>query len=161
MLPCHGAAMYREQIFTGSLTRSTGDAAAVTTAALSACHKCCCLLQLPFPLPPGITGKNLVGAGVPHRAYLLPAELSRWQTPLVQWSLRGEGTPWPYLWWKLPTDLTSAPCYNCWAAFSPDPPSSTSPRLLKGAAHAQTHAHYYIKALGFLVSPLQSLQECY
>lgn len=50
---------------------------------------------------------------------------------------------------KMATDLTSALCYSCRAAFSPDPPSSASPRLLKGTAHVQTHACYYITALGF------------
>lgn len=62
---------------------------------------------------------------------------------------------------KMPADLTSALCYSRGAAFSLDPSSSTSPRLLKGVAHVQTHAHYYIKALGFLLPPVQSLQECH
>lgn len=55
--------------------------------------------NFPSPLSPEIIGgKNLIAAKVPHQTYLLPAGHCQWQTLLFQWSLRGEGVQWPFLW---------------------------------------------------------------
>lgn len=52
----------------------------------------------------------------------------------------GRGCAGTILMVNMPKDLTSALCYSYGAAFSLDLCTSSSPRLLKGAVHVQTHA---------------------
>lgn len=121
------------------LTRSTGDVA--TGNRVNPYHKCCCSLQYSFP--PLIRNNRRKKILLLPRSTLNLPSTSR-AVPMANTSISvkpsGRGCAVTILMVNMPRDLTSALCYSCGAAFSPDPSTSSSPRLLKGAAHVQTHA---------------------